>query len=492
MRIGTLAAFVFICSAASGVFAQASPLRLPPAINGSRHFVPGWSGGGIDRLHEGTVPLDLYYPKDTRDYPTVVWFHGGGLTSGERFVPEPLMNRKLVVAAVNYRLSPKVKCLDSIDDAAAAVAWVIQNIEAYGGNPSLVFVSGHSAGGYLTAMIGLDKHWLAKYGVDANRIAGLIPFSGHAITHFTIRAEQGIPGTQAVVDEFAPLSFVRPDAPPLVLITGDREMELLGRYEENAYLMRMMKLAGHRNTTLYELQGFNHGGMASPAYFILLRHIEQDGIHRDPEAYLAWLQPILSREDFLQAAIDLSDLWLRRYDRSFPIARIDPPAEGTYPGNRGPEELAIYTPACKRPATGTNPWGKEAIVVQGIVNRVAAGNSPITSDGFVVSGHGAAAEWIAANLQKGTPVEHSTERIEILPGKDSKRETSPEWGLRNSKIRLFTALRAMRGQETSVEMKQDAGALLEKIQALQSSAAGKEDLKAIEAGVNTLEKMARP
>ena len=59
----------------------------------------------------------------------------------------------------------------------------------------------------------------------------------------------------------------------MLLITGDREMELYGRYEENAYLLRMMKLAGHKRTTLYELQGFDHGGMAEPAFSLLLKEV---------------------------------------------------------------------------------------------------------------------------------------------------------------------------------------------------------------------------
>jgi len=222
--------------------------------------------------------LDVYYPSDEKGYATVVWFHGGGLRGGERFVPEELQEQGLAVVAVNYRLSPKVKCPVYIDDAAAAVAWVFKHIAEYGGDPAKIFVSGHSAGGYLTSMVGLDTRWLAKYDVDANDIAGLIPFSGHTITHFTVRKERGIPGTQPIVDELAPLYHVRADAPPLVLITGDREMELLGRYEENAYLMRMMKVAGHEQTVLYELQGFGHGGiggMDKPAYSILLRHVKK-------------------------------------------------------------------------------------------------------------------------------------------------------------------------------------------------------------------------
>ena len=218
--------------------------------------------------------LDVYYPENVKDFTTVVWFHGGGLEGGEKFIPETWKNKGIAVVAVNYRLHPKVKSPVYIDDAAAAVAWVFNTIEKYGGDPKKIVVSGHSAGGYLASMIGLDKKWLAKYDINADKIAMLIPFSGHTITHMTIRKERGISDKQPVVDEYAPLWHVRADAPPLVLITGDRELEMLGRYEENAYMMRMMKIAGHTQTKLYELDGFDHGGMASPAYEILLNEIK--------------------------------------------------------------------------------------------------------------------------------------------------------------------------------------------------------------------------
>jgi acetyl esterase/lipase len=217
--------------------------------------------------------LDLCHPKNKSGYPTVVWFHGGGLKAGYRYIPEELKNKNIAIAAVGYRLSPKVLTPVCIEDAAAAVAWVFNNIDKYGGDTNLIYVSGHSAGGYLTSMIGLDKKWLAKFDIDADKIAGLIPFSGHAITHFTTREERGIPGEQPIIDEMAPLFHVRPNAPPLILITGDRELELLGRYEENAYLYRMMKVAGHKNTELYELQGHDHVEMVSPAHTILLKYI---------------------------------------------------------------------------------------------------------------------------------------------------------------------------------------------------------------------------
>lgn len=219
--------------------------------------------------------LDFYYPEGVKDYPTVVWFHGGGLTGGERFIPNELKECGMAVVAVNYRLLPKATLSDCIDDAAAAVAWAFRNVSQYGGSTKKVFVAGHSAGGYLTNMIGLDKKWLSKYGVDADSIAALAPFSGHAISHFAYRESKGMKTTQPSIDEFAPLYYVRPDAPPLIIISGDREMELLGRYEETAYFWRMMKVNGHKHTYLYELDGYDHGAMAAPAFHILKNHIKK-------------------------------------------------------------------------------------------------------------------------------------------------------------------------------------------------------------------------
>ncbi|MFB2119371.1 alpha/beta hydrolase [Parapedobacter sp. 2B3] len=236
----------------------------------------GYRGDDVDDTYaKERCVLDVYYPENTKDFPTVVWFHGGGITGGEKFIPKELKEKGLAVVAVNYRLSPKAKAPAYIDDAAAAVAWTFNHIADYGGDPTKIIVSGHSAGGYLVAMVGLDKSWLQQHGEDADKLAGIVDFSGHAITHMTVRAERGIKDTQPIVDEYAPLYHVRKDAPPLVLITGDREMEMLGRYEENAYFYRMMKFVGHNDVHLYELDGFDHGAMATPAFHILLHYVDK-------------------------------------------------------------------------------------------------------------------------------------------------------------------------------------------------------------------------
>lgn len=227
-----------------------------------------------DNYKKEMCVLDFYYPTNIKNYPTIVWFHGGGLVGGKREIPDYLKNRGFAVVGVEYRLSPNVKAVECIKDAAAATAWAFQNIEKYGGSTSLIFVSGMSAGGYLTYMVGLDKKYLAAFEIDANQIAGLIPFSGHAITHFTVRKEMEIAQEQAIVDDMAPLFYARADASPLLIITGDREIEMLGRYEENAYMMRMMKVAGHKQVRIYELDGCNHGQVMYSALPLLYREVK--------------------------------------------------------------------------------------------------------------------------------------------------------------------------------------------------------------------------
>lgn len=218
----------------------------------------------------------ISYPDDSISHPVVVWFHGGGLTGGKAKIPAELKDTEYVIVSAEYQLLPDVEIDTCIDNAAKAITWVFNNIEQYGGDPSKIFIAGHSAGGYLASMVGLDKSRLAKYDIDADNIAGIIPFSGQAITHYEWRKiDKGFSPLKPTIDEHAPLYYVRPDAPPYIIISGDRELELYGRYEENAYLWRMLKLVGHPYVEIYELDGYNHGQMVHPGFHILKNNIKK-------------------------------------------------------------------------------------------------------------------------------------------------------------------------------------------------------------------------
>ncbi|MBO5234737.1 MAG: alpha/beta hydrolase [Alistipes sp.] len=218
--------------------------------------------------------MDIAYRKGQTDQPVIVLFHGGSLRGGKRHIHSRLYRDGAVIVGVDYRLTPQVSVTEIIDDTACAIAWVMDNIEKWGGDPNKIFICGHSAGGYLVTMVGLDKSRLAKYGKDANVLAGIISFSGQAITHFTERRSRGMTNKQPLIDSLAPLYHIRSDAPPMLLMTGDRELEMLGRYEENAYFWRMLRVVGHQDVTLYEFDGYGHN-MQEPGYPMLLKFIKE-------------------------------------------------------------------------------------------------------------------------------------------------------------------------------------------------------------------------
>ncbi len=221
--------------------------------------------------------LDLSYPKGAKGYPTVVFYHGGGLTSGKRSLPAELRKRGWGVVGVGYRLHPQVQHPTYIEDAAAGLAWTFKHIESYGGDPAKIFVTGISAGGYLTAMVGLDKSYLAVHGIDANRIAALIPVSGQMITHQTVRKEQGIEPSQfrPTIDRFAPLYHVRKDAPPTLCITGGWGVDMLMRAEENLYFVAMMKLVGHKAVEQVVIADADHSRCGKECWPYLVGFIEK-------------------------------------------------------------------------------------------------------------------------------------------------------------------------------------------------------------------------
>ena len=232
--------------------------------------------GKPDAYTEKMCRLDVAYEKGAEGRPVIVWFHGGGLTSGWRHIPETLLRDGAVVVGVGYRFVTEVTIPETLDDAAASVAWVLENIEAYGGDLSKIYLAGHSAGGYIVNMLGLNKEYLAKYDIDPDtQIKALVPYSGQVITHFAQRRKQGLGDLTPTIDHLAPLYYVRGNAAPMLVISGDRELELFGRYEENAYFVRMLRLNGHKNVTFYEVDGFDHGDMAEPAHLLLLKYIKK-------------------------------------------------------------------------------------------------------------------------------------------------------------------------------------------------------------------------
>ena len=221
--------------------------------------------------------LDVFYPTHEKNAPVLIYFHGGGMAGGSKDMKMELYKHLgCVIVTPNYRLSPRAKCPSYIEDAAAAAAWVKKNIAAYNGDPNKIFVSGHSAGAYLTTCLATMPQFLEKQGCRPGDFAGYISISGEMVTHRAICAERGLPKGQIVIDEFAPINHVSKDVPPLILLTGGTGLDIDSRPADNKLMCDAMRVAGNKNCRHYEVPGTDHGSIMDAAYAYLLQSIREN------------------------------------------------------------------------------------------------------------------------------------------------------------------------------------------------------------------------
>lgn len=166
--------------------------------------------------------LDLTLPADAKGFPTYVWFYGGGLKNGGKDlrseycaeIRASLARAGVAVVTPDYRLSPKAKYPAYVDDAAAAFAWTVKHIAEHGGDPRKVFIGGHSAGGYLALLVGMDPERLKPHGLTLASVAGIAQVSGQVFNHYTVREERGQARYGITSDEAAPAFHIRKSSRP--------------------------------------------------------------------------------------------------------------------------------------------------------------------------------------------------------------------------------------------------------------------------------------
>lgn len=178
--------------------------------------------------------LDLYLPKGAKDYPTLFFIHGGGWTKGSRSgfdrIGRTFAKNGVAFVSVGYRLSPQVKHPAHIQDVARGFAWTAANIGKYGGNPGVLFVSGHSAGGHLAALLATDDDYLRAEKLSLSNIKGAIPVSGVFVVSPRMK---NIFGEDAeVCKKASPQTHARQGLPPFLIIYGDSEIAGLGKQAE--------------------------------------------------------------------------------------------------------------------------------------------------------------------------------------------------------------------------------------------------------------------
>lgn len=174
------------------------------------------------------LSLDVYRPAHAAGgaAPVVVFFYGGAWQRGTReqyrFVGRRLAQSGVLAIVADYRTWPRAGFPAFVDDAARAVAWTKANAAVHGGDPSRVFVAGHSAGAQIAALVGADPRYLAAHRLELRDLAGVIGLSGPY--DFAITG-QYVPifGPPAQWPRAQALNAVDGGEPPFLLVHGDAD-----------------------------------------------------------------------------------------------------------------------------------------------------------------------------------------------------------------------------------------------------------------------------
>jgi len=174
--------------------------------------------------------LDIYLPKQNAAGASAVliFFHGGSWHDGERegygFLGRAFAARGFVTVIADYRKAPSVRFPAFVQDTASAIAWVHANIAKHDGDADRIFVMGHSAGAHIAMMTALDPQWLAANNLAPNVIKGVIGLAGpYDFLPLTTDSSKIALGQWPDLTETQPITFARADAPPLLLLTGDKD-----------------------------------------------------------------------------------------------------------------------------------------------------------------------------------------------------------------------------------------------------------------------------
>jgi len=231
--------------------------------------------------------LDLYKPNgykpDGDGAPVLVFIHGGYWRALDKqpfaFMAAPLVAAGALVASINYTLCPAVTLDEIVRQARAACAWVWRNAAAHGGDPERLHVTGHSAGGHLTAMMAATDWPGFADDLPADLVKSATPISGvfelEAIRHTQINDDVRLDAAMAARN--SPIAMTPAHDLPMTIAVGGAESDEFRRQSRALYDAWSQHLT---DTAWLETEGEDHfsiiEGMTrpgSPLVAAILRHM---------------------------------------------------------------------------------------------------------------------------------------------------------------------------------------------------------------------------
>ena len=210
--------------------------------------------------------LDIYRPQGVQQAPVMVFWYGGSWQQGSKgyyqFVGQSLARRGFVTILPDYRLAPDHPFPAFVQDAASAVRWARDHAEEFGGDPSRIYISGHSAGGHNALMLALDSQYLRTVGLTPSDLAGVVSLAGPTgLENLRGEALKGVFPRAIPDDAFSPVALAARHAelaPPIRLMIGlDDDVIHASSIARLADAIR----AGRGSVTVKAYPGIGHIGL---------------------------------------------------------------------------------------------------------------------------------------------------------------------------------------------------------------------------------------
>jgi acetyl esterase/lipase len=208
--------------------------------------------------------LDLYLPEGGKDFPVLLFVHGGAWMFGDRGdffgllyggLAKVYAKQGIGVAVISYRLSPGVTHPEHIKDVARAFAWTHKNIGKYGGKADRIVVAGHSAGAHLVSLLATDSRYLADHKLTTKAIRAVIPISGvYSVPNGFLKKIFG--SEEGAQKKASPLTYVKKGLPPFLILFADRDLPGCSKKPSEAFCKALV--ASGTNARTLEIKESNH------------------------------------------------------------------------------------------------------------------------------------------------------------------------------------------------------------------------------------------
>lgn len=191
------------------------------------------------KIDSSILKLDIFLPDNNKNPPLIFWIHGGAWKMGDRkwCGMKDQLERGYAVASIDYRLSTVAPFPACIEDCKYAIAFLRKNEHKYPINVSRICVAGDSAGGHLSALMGVSaghSEWEPE-GADCS-VQAVIDFYGPT----SLKRRPNNPEDNDVVDTLLgvsilsakgmmaaasanPMNYINGTEPPFLIVHGDQD-----------------------------------------------------------------------------------------------------------------------------------------------------------------------------------------------------------------------------------------------------------------------------